>query len=302
MSAAHLRAQIEAVKKSLRYSFVKGKDDAWITSTLADLLATAGLADIRDLARETQIVEWEIRPKETPPPPVGGDGYSEPAPAPVVAPRVVQFTFEVWWNRRTFQTLRRVRIGRDRLVNFPVKPMPDLNGKRTFTPGMIAILDPRTGDRMTYRVYAQFLGGLIPYFVVVPYVRESPGVFKQIFAGIAPIAPVLSLGLGVFAPGIGTAIGQAIVGAGASAGLATAVGNAALGTILSGGNMRAAVVSAAAGFAGSAAGSKIAMALNSPIAGNIAAAAASSALVGGDPKEAVKRALLTAGAQKSVKG
>lgn len=303
MSAALIRAQLEAIKKSLQYSFVNGKDDAWVTTSLADLLSAAGLADIRDLRREIRSVDLTIPARVR----QGSDEFGTSVPIVEAPARNVQSPFEIWWNARTFENLPRVviRTGKEtanRLINASPIGAPDLRGNFTYTPGIIATLDPRPGDRMIYRVYVQFLTENVPFFIFSPRVKQSPGVIKQAFAAIAPVAPLISLGLGMFAPGVGTAIGQAIVGTSAGAGLASAVGNAVLGTILSGGNVKAAMINAAAGFAGGALGGKVAMALESPIAGNIASAATAATLTGGDPEEAVKRAILQSGSRQVVKG
>lgn len=311
MSAAALARQLRSVQTILQYQIDSnaGRND-WLTDRLAELLDAAGVRDIREIGRELRTVKFTATHYETKiamvsnPAETGGESEQRQ----VVAVKVpAKATFEVFFNRRTFADLPSGELlsGAILFNYYPHTVRDPLTQEYAINTGFIARIYDKSRERFYFDVFIRYIGEGIPFFFAVPVVVESGGALRQFFSTVAPAMPVISVALAVLAPGIGLAIGQAVLGATAAAAypmLATAIGNAAIGTILSGGNVKAGVMGAVAGFAGGAIGGTLAKSLNSELVGVVAARAASTAIVGGDVKEAAKNALLQTGATSLVKG
>jgi hypothetical protein len=152
----------------------------------------------------------------------------------------------------------------------------------------------------------RFSPGGAPYWIAsVRPMTHSGSFFGDFFSTIAPLTPVIGIGLSLLIPGLGSAIGAAVLGdtaALAYPALATAIGNTALSTALNGGNIEAAVAASVAGFAGGSVGGVVGGSLDSALIGKAAAAATSAAISGGDLKTAVGNALLAQGVQSMKLG
>ena len=100
--------------------------------------------------------------------------------------------------------------------------------------------------------------------------------------------------------GLPAALGEVVLGAQTAAAYplaAQAIGNMALQTALTGGDIEAAVKSAAASLVGAQFGNVVGSGLDSAQIGKVAAAAATAAVQGGDIEKAVVRTLINIGAQ-----
>lgn len=299
MSAETIARQLRAVKTALQYVYVSDKEDAPLTKALAELIAAAGVSDIRDIGREIHNVTIPVRCLAASP-------VSRREMLTPDCPGNWTTLFEIWFNRKSLRNLPHVRMRAGEFLLNPAeeKYIDPRTGRESYASGAFAVLNS-DAERTYYVAYLYYIGEGIPYFLIAKYVRPSGGVLKGVLASLGPALPILVFAANVFAPGLGAAVGAAVLGSATAAAypaLAAALGNAAISTVLSGGNVKAAVASSLAGFAGSAAGGTIAQTLDSQIAGSVAAAATSAVIVGGDPEEAAKRALLQSGAVSVSKG
>ena len=138
----------------------------------------------------------------------------------------------------------------------------------------------------------------VPYFLIrLISKQKSRGFFGDFFDAIAPIAPLIALGLNFIVPGAGAALGEAIFGelAASAPALTTAVGDIAIRTALNGGNVESAVQGVVAGAAGGFAGDNVGSALDSVVIGHAAASATSALVSGGDLRKAVVNSLVSSG-------
>ena len=138
----------------------------------------------------------------------------------------------------------------------------------------------------------------VPYFLIRLIAKQkSHGVFGDLFAAIAPIAPLIALGLNFALPGAGALLGEAIFGelAATLPALSAAVGDIAIQTALNGGNIESAVKGVVVGAVGGFAGENVGVALDSAVIGRAAASATSALVGGGDLRKAVLTSLVSSG-------
>jgi len=124
--------------------------------------------------------------------------------------------------------------------------------------------------------------------------RGTTGVFTNIFNMIKPFAPMIAMAAGF--TGLAAIVGDAVVGSSIAAQypiLSTAVGQTAVNTALTGGNVALAATMAAKG---AIAQGVVPNTYDPTSVGYIAASAAQAAVVGGNVKSAVSKALLFSGA------
>jgi len=125
--------------------------------------------------------------------------------------------------------------------------------------------------------------------------RGNTGVFPQIFNFIKPFAPLVLMAVG--AGGLAEVLGEAVVGTSVAADypiLSKGIGQIAINTATTGGNVALAVTQAARGAI--SAGVVDNTALDPMSVGYVASSAAQAAIMGGNVKTAVSKALLFSGA------
>jgi len=148
-------------------------------------------------------------------------------------------------------------------------------------------------------------GGNTPYFVIsVAPVPKSTSFAQAISETLAPMLPVIMIGLNIFAPGFASAIGQSIfgtLGVTAPTALATALGNVAISTATNGGDIESAIKGSMIGALGAQAGMLTGgwaqTATGSDWIAKAASAATSAIVTGGDITTAVLNTAIPAGAK-----
>lgn len=121
--------------------------------------------------------------------------------------------------------------------------------------------------------------------------RGNTGVFPQIFNFIKPFAPIILMAVG--AGGLAEILGEAVVGTSVAAEypvISKAIGQVAINTATTGGNVALAVAQAARGAI--SAGAVDNTVLDPMSIGYVASSAAQAAIMGGNVKSAVTKALL----------
>lgn len=144
-----------------------------------------------------------------------------------------------------------------------------------------------------YLVYVRFTKDGIPVFYVRAIYIESE--WHEFAQGVIFVATSL---VGYAFPGLGTAVGGAVMGAEAAAAyplIAAAIGNAAVMTALNGGDIQAGVIASLATLAGQGVGNVVRDATSSAIIAQAAAAATKALAMGGDIQKAVGQSLLSSG-------
>lgn len=184
------------------------------------------------------------------------------------------------------------------------------------TLGLDYIVNTDTGARLNldyrydfpkdYQIYAldvQFTADNIP--IVVPKYRviQTGGLISGFLQALGPLAPVISIFIAVFIPGLGLAIGEEIMGlelAAIAPAFTQAIGSLCINAVLSGGDIKDAIKNTALSYVGAQIAAPVAQgiqdATNSGLLGNVAQAATLTAISGGDIKTAVAGSLLQTGA------
>lgn len=271
MSVQTIREQLDLERRAFGYTYGPPEVDGYMLEKLAAHLARMGVEDIRDIG----LFDGSV------PVPKQFGTNADGSPIMGVTPERVKFLYDARTGTRLSPT--------------------DSHGWGGHEDPLVIYIDGPGKWRVW--MHTKFTTDRVPYFVARPELQGSAGVFSGMLEAAAPILPFVSIALAFLVPGLGAAIGSAILPAGliaAAPALVPIIGNVALSTAFNGGDIEAAVIGALTGNLGSFAGGFVAGATESVLVGKLAGAATSAALRGGDIKGAVAGALLTAGGSEAM--
>jgi len=270
VSLESIRQQLDLEKRAFGYTYGPPDTDGYMTEKLAAHLVRKGVEDIRDISL---FDGGATVPKQFG---TNADG----SPIMGVAFERVKFLYDA-------------RSG--------VRLTPAESGWGGVDDPLVIYVDGPGKWRVW--MHTKFTTDRVPYFVPEVELMGSAGVFSGAMEGFAPVLPFLAIALAIMVPGLGAAIGSAILPASfiaAAPALVPIIGNVALSTAFNGGDIEAAVIGALTGSLGGAVGGAASTASGSALIGKLAGTATSAALRGGDIKAAVAGTLLSKGAQETM--
>ena len=288
---AKVKRQIRAEKQALGIKFSGGMSDDWYTHDMAQKLATRGITDLQDFAahhnemvlpvgtgvRANQFEDGTVKYTYL---------FAEDMEFPIDESKVkTRDSIDQEGNSvKEYLTTQPITLdlGIDYFFN-------KTNGKK---------FDQSGGD--VWESAYEGKGGV--YYKVKFTNTGLPVFYTQHFetglkAEIAPFLPILAAVAAFY--GLPLIVGESILGAVGIAvetsAISTTIGNVAINTVLTGGDVGAALAKAAAGAAGGYVGDFAGTGLDSVEMGKIAAASATAAIQGKDPKNAAALSALTLG-------
>jgi len=252
-----IRFQLRNEKEKLNFRYQGNLDDSTLTDNVAAQLVYFGLDDILNFGKIERVVDEEGR---------------------------IEVDFV---NTKTGKVLQKTD-DLDPTYNYAA-----FGNKKCFS-----YINGGAGGGYTM-VCVDFTESGLPVFYtqmgIIDRGRGNTGVFPQIFNFIKPFAPIILMAVG--AGGLAEILGEAVVGTSVAAEypvISKAIGQVAINTATTGGNVALAVTQAARGAI--SAGAVDNTVLDPMSIGYVASSAAQAAIMGGNVKSAVTKALLFSGA------
>lgn len=281
---AFIRDQLLAEKTLLKYTYGSDALDPWLTAMLADLIASRydSILDIIAMPTTYRMVSTTCADSEAP---------------ETCVDTISDVQGIAFYNKKTGALVTGIG-GADSIDPNTLS----VNGNAPIIDVNLFASTQNSDYFANYLVQFDAKGN--PYFLVkLIHKTKSHGFFGDLFAMIAPIAPIIGLGLNLLVPGVGSLIGEAVLGESGAFYplLAESIGNIAVNTALNGGDIERAVQSAITGSISSGVGLSVSDTVDSVIAGRAASAATSAAVSGSDIKKAVFLSLANSGVSSVTK-